>query len=177
MKVRLLAVSVLIVIAAFLGIDSSDLFWEEALLTSEDTLNSGVLDATSEGVLVIRVIDGDTIEIETGEKVRYIGVDTPETKHPRKKVECYGKEASEFNKNLVEGRRVRLEKDVSDTDRYGRLLRYVYVGETFVNEHLVSQGYAHTVSFPPDIKYQQVLLQAQKSARENVLGLWRECES
>ena len=82
---------------------------------------------------VIRVVDGDTIEIEGGQKVRYIGIDTPETVDPSRPVGCYGKEASDKNKELVEGKIVRLEKDISETDRYGRLLRYIYVGDIFVN--------------------------------------------
>src|SRR4030042_2567140 len=86
--------------------------------------------STNEGILVTRVIDGDTIEIEGGQKVRYIGIDTPEKVDPRPSVQCYGKEAAAKNKELVEGKRVRLEKDVSETDKYGRLLRYVFVGDT-----------------------------------------------
>src|SRR3990167_3408922 len=78
-------------------------------------------------VLVTRVIDGDTIEIEGGQKVRYIGIDTPETVDPRKPVQCFGVEASNKNKELVSGKRDRLEKDVSETDKYGRLLRYIYI--------------------------------------------------
>lgn len=78
---------------------------------------------------VVRVIDGDTIEIEGGDRVRYIGIDTPETVDPRKPVQCYGQEASNKNKELVEGKTVELEKDVSETDKYGRLLRYVWLGD------------------------------------------------
>jgi micrococcal nuclease len=91
---------------------------------------------------VIRVIDGDTIELEGGVKVRYIGIDTPETVHPSKPVQFMGKEASAFNRQLVEGKDVRLEYDVQRTDKYGRTLAYVYVGDTFVNAELVKQGYA-----------------------------------
>lgn len=125
---------------------------------------------------VTRVIDGDTVELENGSKVRYIGIDTPETVDPRKPVQCFGKEASRFNKQLVEGKVVRLEKDVSETDKYSRLLRYVYVGDTFVNDYLVRQGYGHSSSFPPDVKYQEQFLQAQKEAREKGLGLWSLCK-
>lgn len=134
------------------------------------------------GVLVTRVIDGDTIEIEGGKKVRYIGIDTPETVHPSKSVQCYGKEAAEKNKNFVEGKRVRLEKDISETDKYGRLLRYVYlpagkagVGEVFVNKVLVQEGYAFSSTYPPDIKYQDVFLTVEKEAREASRGLWGSC--
>lgn len=125
-----------------------------------------------EGTLVKRVIDGDTIELETGETVRYIGIDTPETVHPNKPVQCFGKEASAKNTELVEGKRVRLEKDVSDSDRYDRLLRYVYVGDIFINDYLVRQGYANASSYPPDVKHQDQFRQAEQEARANKRGLW-----
>jgi len=130
-----------------------------------------------EGVLVKRVIDGDTIELETGETVRYIGIDTPETVHPDKPVQCFGKEASTKNTELVAGKRVRLEKDVSETDRYGRLLRYVYVGDTFINDYLVRQGYANASSYPPDVKYQDQFRQAEQEARVAKRGLWGSCSA
>lgn len=123
-------------------------------------------------VKVTRVVDGDTIEIEGGQKVRYIGIDTPETVDPRKEVQCFGKEASAKNKQLVEGKEVSLEKDVSETDKYGRLLRYVYLGKIFVNDYLVREGYAHASSYPPDVKYQDQFLQAEREAREAKRGLW-----
>jgi micrococcal nuclease len=124
------------------------------------------------GFKVTRVIDGDTVEIETGETVRYIGIDTPETKHPDKGVECFGREAAEKNQELAEGRRVTLEKDVSERDRYGRLLRYVYADGLFINEVLVREGYARTASFPPDVKYQELFRRAEQEAREAGRGLW-----
>lgn len=126
-------------------------------------------------VLVKRAIDGDTIELENGKKLRYIGIDTPEIKEPRKSVQCFGRQAWEKNKELVEGKLVRLEKDVSETDKYGRLLRYVYVGEVFINNYLVRQGYAQAAAFPPDVKYQSQFLEAQKEARINNRGLWSQC--
>lgn len=128
-------------------------------------------------VKVIRVIDGDTIEIEGGQKVRYIGIDTPETVDPRKPVQCFGIEASNKNKELVEGKTVGLEKDVSETDKYDRFLRYIYVGNIFVNDFLVRQGYAHSSTYPPDVKYQDQLTQAEQEARENSRGLWSSCSS
>jgi len=124
---------------------------------------------------VIRVIDGDTIEVEIdGSKktVRYIGIDTPETVHPDREVQCFGKEASEKNKELVTNKTVELEKDVSEGDRYGRLLRYVYVDNVFVNEVLVREGYAHASSYPPDIKYQDKFRLAEQQARKDGMGLW-----
>lgn len=124
---------------------------------------------------VTRVIDGDTIEIENGEKIRYIGIDTPETVDPRKQVQCFGIEASKKNKELVEGKAVRLEKDITDRDKYFRLLRYVWVDDLFVNLELVKQGFANSYSYPPDIKYQEEFLAAEKEAREAERGLWKAC--
>lgn len=133
---------------------------------------------------VIRVIDGDTIEIEGNTKIRYIGIDTPETKHPIKKIQCFGKEALSKNKELVEGKTIRMEKDVSETDRYGRLLRYVWLVDDnataeaglFVNDYLVREGYAHASTFPPDVAYAKQFGEAQKEARENNRGLWNLCQ-
>lgn len=122
-----------------------------------------------QAALVSRVIDGDTIELSTGDKVRYIGIDTPENTTSR---ECFGAEATEANRKLVEGKEVNLEKDVSETDRYGRLLRYVYVGETMVNEELVVSGFAYASAYPPDVKYQERFLQAQQQAVAENAGLW-----
>ncbi|PIR43383.1 nuclease [candidate division WWE3 bacterium CG10_big_fil_rev_8_21_14_0_10_32_10] len=123
--------------------------------------------------IVARVVDGDTIEIEGGQKVRYIGIDTPETVHPDKGVECYGKEASDKNKTLVENKKIRLEKDVSETDSYGRLLRYIYLEDgTFVNLLLVKEGFARSSTYPPDVKHQETLKSAEQEARASKIGLW-----
>jgi len=118
---------------------------------------------------VTRVIDGDTIIIGTGQRVRYIGIDTPET-HPEQ--EAYGMEAWQANRKLVAGKKVRLEKDVSDTDRYGRLLRYVYVDETLVNAELARLGLAEAKAYPPDTKYQDLLEQMEEEARQAGRGMW-----
>ena len=124
------------------------------------------------GVLVTKVIDGDTIEIEGGVRVRYLGVDTPETKDPRKTVECFGKEAYNKNRDLVEGKRVILEKDITDKDKYDRLLRFVYLAledgqMLFVNDYLIRDGYGHVLTIPPDVKFAEQFLEAQKQARVN----------
>src|SRR3989344_1028684 len=129
------------------------------------------------GVLVTKVIDGDTIEIEGGVRVRYLGVDTPETKDPRKTVECFGKEAYNKNRDLVEGKRVILEKDITDKDKYDRLLRFVYLAledgqMLFVNDYLIRDGYGHVLTIPPDVKFAEQFLEAQKQARVNNKGLW-----
>jgi len=125
---------------------------------------------------VTRVVDGDTIVVNIAGseyRVRYIGVDTPES---TTKQECYGREATYFNRRLVNGQTVRLERDVSETDRFGRLLRYVYLpnGE-MVNEVLVREGYALVRSFPPDVKYQERLRAAEREARLARRGLWADC--
>lgn len=124
-----------------------------------------------EGV-VQAVVDGDTVKLADGRVVRYIGIDTPETGAGRRKVECFAHEATERNRELVEGKRVRLEKDISKIDRYGRILRFVYVGDTFVNETLVTEGYATAFPYPPDVKYRDVFRTAERAARASGKGLW-----
>ena len=118
---------------------------------------------------VVRVIDGDTIEVSISGslyRVRYIGIDTPE-------VGQWGAdEATQANAQLVSGKTVELEKDVSETDQYGRLLRYVWVNGNMVNATLVANGYAQVATYPPDVKYQEEFLRLQRQAQEAGLGLW-----
>jgi hypothetical protein len=104
--------------------------------------------------------------------VRYIGIDTPETVHPDRPVEYMGPEASAANAALVQGEMVRLEKDVSETDRFGRLLRYVWVDGTMVNAELVRRGYAQASRYPPDVKYAELLRDLEAVARREERGLW-----
>lgn len=134
----------------------------------------------SKNITVSRVIDGDTIELNTGEKLRYIGIDTPEINFG-KDPECFAIQAKEFNKKLVENKVVKIEKDVSEKDKFGRLLRYVYVenesttSTIFINDYLVRQGYAIVSTYPPDIAHIEDLLTAQQEARENNRGMWKNC--
>lgn len=146
---------------------------------SDTTPASG---AGGESARVVRVVDGDTIVVEIDgreERLRYIGIDTPESVQPNTPVECFGREASAENARLVEGKRVVLERDVSDRDRYDRLLRYVYVVESgeriFVNEALVAGGFAFASTFPPDVKYEVAFRAAQRAARDAQRGLWDAC--
>lgn len=118
---------------------------------------------------VIEVIDGDTVVVEGGYRVRYIGIDTPEI-HPE--VETFGIEAWQANRELVEGEIVQLEQDVSEVDKYGRLLRYVYVDNIFVNAELVKQGLAYAKAYPPDTKHQDYLDKLEQEARQAGLGMW-----
>jgi micrococcal nuclease len=123
---------------------------------------------------VVNVIDGDTIHVrlDNGEtyRLRYIGMDTPE------RDEYYFNQSTALNKQFVEGKTVTLVKDVSETDRFGRLLRYVLVDNLFVNYELVARGYAHAVTFPPDVACQPLFQEAERIARENELGLWASRE-
>jgi micrococcal nuclease len=124
---------------------------------------------------VVRVVDGDTIRVvQDGheEAVRYIGVDTPESVKPGSPVECFGREASAAMKALVEGREVTLVKDVEETDAYGRLLRYVYLGEELVGARLVANGYAHAYTYPPDVRHADLFVALQREARAEDRGLW-----
>jgi len=130
---------------------------------------------------VTRVVDGDTILVDINGKekrVRYIGIDAPESVRPDHPVECFGNEASEYNRSLVEGKWVRLERDVSDTDKFGRLLRYIFIDDSLVNLKLVSNGYANAVTYQPDVKYNKTFLEAEKEARIKEKGLWgRGCST
>ncbi len=127
---------------------------------------------TYETAMVSRVIDGDTIELQNGLHVRYLGIDTPETVHPDKPVQPFGPEASARNKELVEGKQVYLQKGSRNLDEYGRLLRYVYVDGTFVNAELVAEGYARASIFDPDDWYSQTLVQLEQYAKMKKRGLW-----
>lgn len=155
----------------------------EILEQNKEVKKEATVSGTKRIIKVTRVIDGDTIEVlEDGvsKKIRYIGIDTPETVDPRRAVGCFGKEASNENKRLVEGKEVILEKDVSETDKYSRFLRYVYLklndgSLLFVNDYLVRQGFAKNLTYPPDVKYQPRFLQAEREARENNRGLWSMC--
>lgn len=165
----------LVFVLALFDVDGS------ALLEDVPTAESNeVLSLSRDESVVVRIVDGDTIELESGEIVRYIGIDTPETVHPQKDVQCYGQEAKMRNTELVMGRHIYMSKDVSETDRYGRLLRYVYVedekgNEVFVNDTLVREGYAVARTFPPDVAYQQQFARDEQAARESKLGLWSTC--
>lgn len=124
---------------------------------------SGTVEGQVTYAKVVRVIDGDTIIIDTGQHIRYIGMNTPEMET----FECYATEASEINRELVLGKIVKLKKDVSETDKYGRLLRYVYVDDTFVDDELVRDGSAKVETVPPDVEYKDEFLQLENYAKES----------
>jgi micrococcal nuclease len=128
-----------------------------------------------------RVVDGDTIVVELSsgsEKVRLIGIDTPESVDPRQPVECFGKEASAHTAELLPvGAQVRLVRDAEPRDRYGRLLAYVYrlPDELFVNLSLVIDGYAVPLTYPPNVAHTDEIVAAAGEAREAGRGLWSAC--
>jgi micrococcal nuclease len=136
---------------------------------------AGRLEAT-----VVRLVDGDTIHVQMGgrfEKVRYIGINTPELHHPRRGAEPGGREALEANRRLVGGRPVRLEPDVQQRDRYGRVLAYVWVTgpdgrEVMVNAELVRLGYAQVMTIPPNVRHASAFRALQRQARDERRGLW-----
>jgi len=137
-------------------------------------------------ILVTRAVDGDTLVLENNERVRLIGIDTPEMHESNKlyrdaqcsgqdlqTIKQLGRRSYEFTKKLVEGQRVRLEFDVERFDKYKRLLAYVYLSDgTFLNAEIVKQGYASLMTYPPNVKYADEFLRLYRQARENKRGLW-----
>lgn len=136
-------------------------------ITKEATATGTII--AGEVATVKYVIDGDTIELTDGRRVRYIGIDAPE------KDECFSVEAKVENKRLVENKTVRLERDISDKDGYGRLLRNVFVNTIIVNKALVEGGFARAWNVPPDEKYKDSLFVSQLEARGAGRGLWQLC--
>ena len=140
---------------------------------SSDPLPSGV-------ARVEKVVDGDTVEVSlsTGrERVRLLGIDTPETVHPTKPVECFGPEASARLAELAPvGSELRIERDVELRDRYGRLLAYLWTPDgTFINRSMVADGYATTLPINPNQAHRGTLAEAESSARRAGAGLWSAC--
>ena len=127
---------------------------------------------------VERIVDGDTIVVAGDETVRLIGIDTPETKDPRRPVQCFGAEATRRITELIPaGEAVLLVRDVSDADRYGRTLAYVYRerDRLFVNAAMVRDGYAAAATYPPDVAHADEFRTLERGARESGRGLWSAC--
>lgn len=131
---------------------------------------------SSELYKVVRVVDGDTIIIDyngTEERVRLIGVDTPESVHPNKEKNTeFGTTASNFSKELLTDKYVKIELDVQERDQYGRILAYVYLNDVMVNKTLLQEGYAKVATYPPNVKYVDDFTSIQEEARNNKKGLW-----
>lgn len=120
-----------------------------------------------EYVIINKVLDGDTVETDRGEKIRYLGINAPEKGQP------FSSDSTALNKSLVLGKKVRLERDVQTKDRYGRNLAYIFVGDTFVNLEMVKRGLAVSETIQPNIKYQDEIVRVQEEARNNCLGIWK----
>lgn len=141
-----------------------------------------------EEAVVLRAVDGDTIEVDVTARVegpgageaavgetydvRLLGIDTPESVSPREPVECFGREAAAATAALLEEATVRLVKDVEERDGFDRLLRYVYVGAELANARLVANGYAHAYTYPPNVRWSELFVRLQREAREGHRGLW-----
>lgn len=140
-------------------------------------LERGDGDGDGSNATVARVVDGDTVVLSGGERVRYIGVDTPESVEPGTPVQCYAKAASHENSRLVAGEHVRLRYDAERHDRYGRTLAYVYRVRDglFVNAELVRRGYARTLTIPPNVAHADDLRRLAGTARRAGRGLWSAC--
>jgi len=128
---------------------------------------------------VTKVVDGDTIEIQGGKRIRYIGIDTPERMMRKNDRWIYrpmpfAEEAKAYNTRMVLGKKVRLEMDIEHQDRYGRVLAYVFLDETFINEEMIRHGYAHLLTIPPNVKYVERFKKALKEAKREKNGLWSE---
>jgi len=140
---------------------------------AEGAMPSGV------DVVVQKVVDGDTIDVSGGERVRLIGIDTPETKDPNRPVGCFGAEASKFTATVIPpGTRVRLVGDAEPRDKYGRLLAYVYrrADGLFVNAELLRRGFAQLLTIPPNVAHTDEFTAIAKQARAASQGLWGACQ-
>lgn len=145
---------------------------DSATNTNEETRSDGVKLLP---VIVTNVVDGDTIDVKIHnkeERVRLLLIDTPETKHPSKPVQAFGPEAFEYTKRALLGKKVGLEKDVSERDRYGRLLAYIWLDGKMHNAELIEKGLARVATFPPDIKYVNYFREKQLEAQKQGVGIW-----
>lgn len=138
-------------------------------------------------ILVNRAVDGDTLVLENNERVRLIGIDTPEIHESNKlnrdaqrsgqdveAIKQLGRQSYEFTKKLVQGKRVKLEFDAERYDKYKRILAYVYLEDgTFVNAKIIEEGYASVMTYPPNVKYADLFLKLYREARQNRRGLWK----
>lgn len=166
-----------VLVGVFVFLNNSGLKQDKVIKPSP---TSNQVSATKEQAEVLRVIDGDTIEVLINNKketVRLIGIDAPEVVDSRKTIECFGKEASDKAKEILDGKTVTLESDPTqgDRDKYGRLLRYVFIDDLNFNKLMISEGFAHEYTYQSNpYEYQLEFKSAQKLARENKVGLWSD---
>lgn len=166
---RNLSITLLIVVVFFLGFASRELLNKKDTLTSKDETKNILLPEPKSGVYkVVKVLDGDTIQIVTGEKIRYLGVDAPEVNTR------WGPEAKKFNEDKVLDKKVRVELDRPELDKYGRILAYVWVDDKMVNELLLEEGYGRVnlIKGDPKLKYLNRLQTAEAWGRDHHNGVW-----
>lgn len=144
----------------------ADLPNEPPVVTPSPPVSALPTPENTETATVKQVIDGDTVELTDGRRVRYIGINTPERDQP------YYQEAAAVNRQLVEGKTVQLELDVETFDRYGRTLAYIWSEGRLVNLEIVWQGYAGALTIPPNVRYEAEFRAAEREAREAERGLW-----
>ena len=197
-QLYILAVVLVASILAFILIvanDSSFLRWSSSFSNSFNQQKTSINtnqpsqyihkdDENSEGPFrVVKVRDGDTIELDNGMVIRYLYVDTPETVKVGTSVQCFGPEASQFNKDYVYDKVVRVVKDKGDTDQYGRQLRMVFIEgkdsrdpKQSVNAELIKLGFAKAKFYSPNTKYKNEITALEQEAKDKKLGLWSACE-
>lgn len=181
----------IIFIAILLSLTTSAVFSMDKLTVKNGkakiSIPFGSLSPNYQDILVRRVIDGDTIELENRQRVRLIGIDTPEMHESHKlyrdskktnqdinTIKALGRRAYEFTRELTEGKRVALEFDAEKHDKYNRLLAYVYLKDgTFINAKIVQEGFASLLTIPPNVKYADLFLRLYQEARRNKRGLWQ----
>jgi micrococcal nuclease len=159
----LLEASLVLILIISLAVSACGLFYEYP----EDLPEANrAIDEIGEDYLVTEVVDGDTVILETGEHIRLLGINTPEGGM------YFYQESKEVLEAMVLDKTVRLEKDVTDLDIYGRQLRYIFLDSLFINLEMIQRGFANIYTNPPDVKYAEEFLEAERYARENNLGLW-----
>lgn len=173
-----LLIILFVLIGVAIGIiDKEELYkYLNTQVNTQEVNTNTTIQNTDELYNVVRVVDGDTFVISYNgkeEKVRLIGIDTPESVHANaSKNTEEGKLASDYTKELLTGKKVKLEFDVEKKDKYGRFLAYVYLDDKMVNKLLLEEGYAKIATYPPNVKYVEDFKQIQKQARENKKGFW-----
>lgn len=164
-----------LVVFYFVGIVDKNFYFENISVLSTPFFDNKPKNFSQNRVTY--VIDGDTIEIDTGERVRLIGINAPEISYNEKPSDCFSQEAKQKLSMLVDSKMIQLERDVTNEDKYERLLRYVWIDNLLVNETLVLEGYAVVDVFQPDTAYVQRLYRAQHFARIKKKGLWKKCRT
>ncbi len=182
LKEKILLHQIIGIIIVITGVIFVNLPVNKLALHLEGVTTKGVATNSTPTPTIIRqkayvnyVFDGDTIELSDKRRVRYIGINSPELNVNEKKSQCFAADSAKINREFVLGQEIEMEKDVSETDKYGRLLRYVYLDGIFLNEFLIRQGYTKLETVPPDTRHAQEFIKAEKEAKKEKRGLWGKC--